>query len=248
MVMSGLALLFPTFFKLPNEIRSIVHSEYLIIGLPMLGITLSLVWFILINSNLRLSTIKYEALKKLEDELEYQFFKYEWKLLGKYGRGKTYGETSYFEMIMPILFFIIFTMLLHLATASFPDKPYSPLNFYPGCITGAFSFEGLRSWQIDKEIRGLHRWSDRTMLSASGVVLIIFVFATIFLSKFMGCSEMAITFKEAGPVSEKSVETSSEKTTNEAESVIEKPTESTSEEATKQQPTLPDEHEQNGHQ
>ena len=242
LVMSGLALIFPAFFKLPTEVQRVVSSEYLIMGLPLLGITLSLAWFILVNSNLRLSLIKYEALKKLEDKLEYQFFKDERRLLDKYGKNKTSGETSYFEIVMPILFFIIFTMLLHLASANFPDKPYSKLNYYPGCVMGAFSFSGLRSWQIDREIRGMHRWTEATIISASGVVLLIFIFMTIFISKFMGCSEMAI--EKTGHVNGKPAKPRVEKTKTEqiivpdrqdTESVDEKTTETDSQEVTKEQ-------------
>ena len=255
LVMSGLALMFPAFFKLPIEVQRVVSSEYLIIGLPLLGITLSLAWFLLVNSNLRLSTIKYEALKNLEDKLEYQFFKDERRLLDKYGKNKTYGETSYFEMVMPFLFFIIFTMLLHLASANFPDKPYSKLTYYPGFVTGAFSFEGLRSWQIDREVRGMRRWTDAKIIKASGVVLLIFICMTIFISKFMGCSEMAI--EEAVPVNGKPAKTSLENPTteqiilpneNQAKSVGERPIETDSEETTKEQAIQPDGKKQNGNQ
>ena len=248
LVMSGLALMFPTFFRLPAEVQRIVSSEYLIIGLPLLGITLSLAWFILINSNLRLSMIKYEALKNLEDKLEYQFFKDERRLLNKYGKNKTYGETSYFEIVMPILFFIIFTILLHLASANFPNKPYSKLTYYPGVVIGAFSFGGLRSWQVDREIRGMGRWADASIISASGVVLLIFMCMTIFIPKFMGCSEVVI--EEAVPVNGQPAKTNFEKPAgkktilpdeNQADSVDENPVKTDSEETTKDQAIQPNE-------
>ena len=86
LLMSGLALIFPTFFKLPTEIRSQVSIEFLIVGMALLGIPLSVVWFILINSNLRQSMVKYEALKRLEDKLDYQFFRDEWAFLERYGK------------------------------------------------------------------------------------------------------------------------------------------------------------------
>ena len=90
LLMSGLTLIIPAFFKLPTEIRDLISIEFLILGLPLLGITLSVAWFILISSNLRQNIIKYEALKKLEKKLEYQFFKDEWKYLKKYRNRKTY--------------------------------------------------------------------------------------------------------------------------------------------------------------
>ena len=87
LVMSGLVLIFPAYFKLPAEIQDLVSIEFLIVGIALLGITLSLAWFILINSNLRQSMLKYEALKRLENKLEYQFFKDEWEFLEKIWNG-----------------------------------------------------------------------------------------------------------------------------------------------------------------
>ena len=52
--------------------------------------------------------IKYEVLKRLEDELDYQFFKEEWRFLEKYRIGKTYWEASYIETLIPFLFFCYF--------------------------------------------------------------------------------------------------------------------------------------------
>ena len=182
LVMSGLVLIFPAYFKLPSEIQDLVSIEYLIVGIALLGITLSLAWFILINSNLRQSMLKYEALKRLEDKLEYQFFKDEWAFLERYGRGRIYWEISYIEIFIPVLFFFIFTLLLHLASASFPDKPYFYLHYYPGVLIGVFCFLGLRSWQIDREIRGMKKWEDSTILLLSFTPSILVLVINLLLS------------------------------------------------------------------
>ena len=78
LVISGLVLIFPVYFRLPPEMQKLVSIDLLIVSVALLGITLSTAWFVLINSNIRLSMLKYEALKRLEDKLEYQFFKDEW--------------------------------------------------------------------------------------------------------------------------------------------------------------------------
>ena len=211
LLMSGLTLIFPAFFKLPTEIRNLISIEFLILGLPLLGITLSVTWFIFISSNLRQSIIKYEALKKLEDKLEYQFFKDEWKYLEKYQKGKAYWETSYVEIFIPVLFFIIFTLLLHVATGNFPNAPYAKLHYYPGILTGVFSFTGIRSWQIDREIRGMRRWTDGTVSWVSLVVPLAIIMAGLLLFRYMGCG--GVVDKEVKTLSEKSAETSSGETT-----------------------------------
>ena len=257
LIMSGLALIFPAIFKLPEEIQDLVSIEFLMIGIASLGIPLSVTWFILINSNLRLSMLKYEALKKLEDKLEYQFFKEEWKFLENYGKGKTYWEISYVEIFIPILFFLIFTFLLNAVYTTYPDKFYFQLlRSCPSIIIGYFCATVLGSWQIDKDIRGVKRWTKRKMNWISFAIML--VFALIFY--FFSVVYHDAVNKEAETINKKSAETSSEKPAGpdsekstkeqiirpdgkeqkESESVDEQPTGATSEEAVKEQPISPD--------
>ena len=253
LVISGLVLIFPAFFKLPDKIQYLVPIELMVIGMSLLGITLSLAWFVLINSNLRLSMLKYEALKRLEDKLEYQFFRDEWEFLEKYGRGRTYWEVSYIEIAIPILFFIVFTILLNLVSLNFLDKFYSKLTYYPSIIIGAFCYDGLRSWQIDREIRGFKKWKSRTIdLVALGVMIAVAIIISIFEWSYSDMSHKA-NEKPA----EMSEETSSEEIIKEriilsdekeTESVNEKPTQGWSEEATQKQTIPSNEKEQDGSQ
>ena len=234
--------MFPAFFKLPDEIQKLVSAEDLLVCLALLGITLSMAWFILINSNLRQSIIKYEGVKELENKLNCRFFQYEWELLEKYRRGKTYWGTPYIEMFVPVLFFIIFTLLLHLVSGIFPDKPYDKLTYYPGFLIGVFSFDGIRSWQIDREIRGLKRWSNNTVSCVSLIVPLVITLGGLLLFRYMGCG--GVVDKDVKTVNEKSVKTSSKKDAKkqivppdeeETESVDEEPTADVSENPTKGQ-------------
>lgn len=262
LVMSGLALIFAAFFKLPTEIQKLMSIGDLVVGLAFLGVTLSLAWFVLINSNLRLSMIKYEALKKLEDKLDYQFFQDEWKFLEKYGRHRTYWEISYIEIFIPVFFFILFTLLLHLGALDFSDKPYHRFfSYYPSILSGSFCYTGFRSWQIDREIRGFKRWSDEKVLFVSITVsTVILILISLFRAGYSGGAAKeseVVNKKPAETTSEKPTETSSEKSTKEqiirpdgkeqkeSESVDEQPTGTTSEEAVKEQPISPDGKEQN---
>ena len=180
------------------------------IGIALLGIPLSVTWFILINSNLRLSMLKYEALKKLEDNLEYQFFKEEWKFLENYGKGKTYWEISYIEIFIPILFFLFFTFLLNAVYTTYPDKIYFLLlSACPSVIIGYFSATVLDSWQIDKDIRGVKRWTKRKMNRISYAIILVFVL----IFYLLGTVYRDLVNKEAETINKKSAETSSEKTT-----------------------------------
>ena len=279
LVMSGLVLLFPAYFKLPDEIRDVVSIELLMIGAALLGTTLSLAWFILINSNLRLSMLKYEALKKLENKLEYQFFKDEWGFLERYGKIRTYWEISYIEILIPILFFFIFASALSIASVNpvklLPDKVHIFFLAYPLILFAVFCFYGIRSWQIDREIREIKRWTDKKIVLVSLFVILIcispfFLFRDDlehmmrFRYRIYAEKHFGLIYEEAGKVIEKrklveseSAKKNSEKSiieritlpdVNQAKSVDEKPIETDSEETTKEQTTQSDGKKQNGHQ
>lgn len=95
-LMSGLVFIFSALLqnkgKLPSELLNIVSIEQVIAGLGLSGLTLSWVWGVSINSYLRVNSRKYEELKRLEKELEYQFFRNEWELLVGEEKGKPIGK------------------------------------------------------------------------------------------------------------------------------------------------------------
>lgn len=263
LLMSGLALIFPTFFKLPAEIQSQVSIGFLMIGVSLLGIPLCLTWFILINTNLRMIMLKYETLKRLEDKLEYPFFKEEWKLLENYGKGKTYWEISYIEIFIPIFFFFIFTLLLNAGQINYSGNfSFSLLTYCPTFIAGFYGGYGIQSWQMDRRIRGIEPWKDKSV-NRVAIITIAICSVIIFLFRLgyheaIGKEVETINKKSEDTSSENPTETDPEKSTKEhmirpdgkeqkeSESVDESPTGATSEEAVKEQPTSPDEKEQNG--
>ena len=110
-VMSGLILIFSTFLqnkdKLPTELLNIVSIEQLIVILGVLGLSLSWIWCISVNSYLRVNSRKYEALKKLEDELEYQFFKDEWEFLADDEKEKLIGKDQELNSLCQVFFFSV---------------------------------------------------------------------------------------------------------------------------------------------
>lgn len=249
--MAGLFLVFPAFFKFPDEIRNLIPISYLVTGMAILGITLSVAWFISINSNLRLGMIKSETLKNLEDELDYQFFQDEGEFLEKYRGHRTYWEVSYIEIFIPVLFFLIFAMSLNLVSVSFPGKFYFVFTIFPAFIAGFFSSLGLNSWQIDREIRGIERWTFRKINRVSFSIMLVYLFTVVFLPMFM--EDNLETFRVSESVNEKPVEPSSEKSTweqiepldgKELEPVDKQPTEPT----LKEQPTPSDRKDQAGSQ
>ena len=153
-VMSGLILIFSTFLqnkdKLPTELLNIVSIEQLIVILGVLGLSLSWIWCISVNSYLRVNSRKYEALKKLENELEYQFFKDEWEFLADDEKEKTYWQRSRIELTLPSLFFICFTALMGFGLYNFPNKLYLLFLIYPASLAAMLCY-GLYKWvKIEK--------------------------------------------------------------------------------------------------
>ena len=103
----------------------------MIVSLGVLGITLSWIWCLSINAYLRVNSRKYKALTKLEDELEYEFFKSESEFLGNIEKGTTYWQRSLIELTTPGLFFLFFSGLMWLGLRNLPQENFAMFMFYP---------------------------------------------------------------------------------------------------------------------
>ena len=133
-VMSGLLILYFTFLQRKGEIFPDEFMNTLVVGIssvtfpdkPMnalivgistvtigiLGCLFAALWLFSIESYLGRISRKYEILKKLEDEFEFQFFKQEWELLGEQKKREPYEQLSQLESYLPIGFIVIFLLLI----------------------------------------------------------------------------------------------------------------------------------------
>ena len=133
-VMSGLLILYFTFLQRKGEIFPDEFMKTLVVGIssgifpdkPMnalivgistvtigiLGCLFAALWLFSIEFYLGWVSRKYEILKKLEDEFEFQFFKQEWELLGEEKKKKPYEQRSQFELYLPYAFLVIFFLLI----------------------------------------------------------------------------------------------------------------------------------------
>ena len=68
-------------------------------------------WLYSFELHLEAISQKYEILKKLEDEFEFQFFRQEWELLGKKKKKVSYEQLFQFELYVPRIFLLIFIFL-----------------------------------------------------------------------------------------------------------------------------------------
>ena len=82
----------------------------------VVGIFLSLSWYIVIRSYRQLNSGKFKALQEMEKELPYPFFKREWELLKEGKDYRSYAKLTVVETILPISFLSLFvvTMIINL--------------------------------------------------------------------------------------------------------------------------------------
>lgn len=155
--LSGLIVIFSAILQNKNgesvKLLEGVSIELIMVVLGGLGMWLSFIWVISVDSYLQLNSRKYEVLKQLEDKLEYQFFQHEWELLGR-EKSKTYKYLSFPELLAPIVFFLFFLFLFIIGFRKFPEKDSSHsilvlcAVLYP--ILLIFSFWYLRFLKINR--------------------------------------------------------------------------------------------------
>ena len=154
LVMSALAVIFSTFIRqddqVPFGLQKVVPVEWIIAIFGMLGITLSWIWCLSINSYLRVNSRKYEALKEMEHKLEYNFFETEWKYLGDQEKKKTYWHRSRIELTTPGFFFGCFVALMLLGLYRLPEKNFFLFMFYPIILLSIFIEGSVRWSKIEK--------------------------------------------------------------------------------------------------
>ena len=74
----------------------------------MLGMMLSLSWYVVIRSYRQLNDGKFKALHELEEKLDYSFFRREWELLGEGKQPSRYWKLTNVEIGLPCIFFALF--------------------------------------------------------------------------------------------------------------------------------------------
>ncbi len=78
--------------------------------IPVIGIPVSLLWYLIIKSHADLNRIKFDVIHEFEEHLPATMYKYEWHLAEK-GRGKTYRAVTTIERWIPILFAVLHLVL-----------------------------------------------------------------------------------------------------------------------------------------
>ena len=81
-------------------------QSYWTLLIPIIGIPVSILWYLIIKSHADLNGIKFDIIHELETHLPSRIYKYEWNLAGG-GKGKTYRAVTTIERWIPILFAIL---------------------------------------------------------------------------------------------------------------------------------------------
>ena len=71
--------------------------------IPIIGIPVSVLWYLIIKSHADLNRVKFDVIHELEEHLPAAIYKYEWKL-AEQGRGKSYRAVTTIERWIPVLF------------------------------------------------------------------------------------------------------------------------------------------------
>ena len=86
-------------------------QSYWSLLIPVIGIPVSILWYLIIKSHADLNRIKFsEVIHRLEEHLPAAVYKYEWQL-AEQGKGKTYRAVTRIERWIPILFAVLHVVL-----------------------------------------------------------------------------------------------------------------------------------------
>ncbi len=98
-------------------------QDYWTLLIPVIGIPVSLLWYLIIKSHADLNRIKFDVIHEFEQHLPAAMYRYEWKLAEE-GQGKTYRAVTTIERWIPILFarlHVVLAIMIILAIAGIMD-------------------------------------------------------------------------------------------------------------------------------
>ena len=98
-------------------------QSYWTLLIPVIGIPVCLLWYLIIKSHADLNTVKFKVIHELERHLPAAMYKHEWRLAEE-GQGATYRAVTKIERWIPILFaglHVVLTVMVILAIVGVVD-------------------------------------------------------------------------------------------------------------------------------
>ena len=96
---------------------------YWTLMIPLIGIPVSLLWYLIIKSHADLNRIKFDVIHEFEQHLPAAMYKHEWRLAEE-GQGRAYRAVTKIERWIPILFaglHVVLTVMVILAIVGVVD-------------------------------------------------------------------------------------------------------------------------------
>ena len=88
-----------------------LEESYWAIPIPVIGMLVSLLWYLIIKSHADLNEVKFKVILEMERHLPAVMYDHEWKLAGE-GKGKTYRAVTKIERWIPFMFAGLHAVLL----------------------------------------------------------------------------------------------------------------------------------------
>ena len=85
-------------------------QSYWALVVPVVGILVSLLWYLIIKSHADLNRVKFDVIHDLELHLPAAMFRHEWRL-AQDGKGKSYRAVTAIEKWIPLLFAVLHMVL-----------------------------------------------------------------------------------------------------------------------------------------
>ena len=85
-------------------------QNYWALVVPVVGIPVSLLWYLIIKSHANLNRVKFDVIHEFERHLPAAMYRYEWRL-AEDGKGKSYRAVTAIEKWIPILFAILHVVM-----------------------------------------------------------------------------------------------------------------------------------------
>ena len=102
---------------------AVFDQNYWTLLIPVMGILVSLLWYLIIKSHADLNRVKFDLIYELEEHLPAAMYKYEWYLADE-GKGKIYHAITKIERWIPFLFgalHVVLAILIALRIAGVLD-------------------------------------------------------------------------------------------------------------------------------
>lgn len=106
--------------------ESVIDWEITFLVSGVLGMTLSVIWFVNIHSYRMLNRAKYKVIHKIEEQLPFEGYKEEWAIARPPGGRASYIQLTRIERYVPLLVGLLFASIVGYAS-------YSIVNGNSGC-------------------------------------------------------------------------------------------------------------------